>query len=95
MIGLLSNLIKSISSESEHQKKWNAIFGNDELKAILEWPKEKAQLVCKQSPSCSLSFLRKRDLDFNAKKKYTLILKSLANYLMIGELAWPQIWLIL
>jgi bacillithiol system protein YtxJ len=65
----LSNLIKTISSESGDQNiMWNTLSKSEEFQAILKRSIKTPQLIYKHSPSCSVSFLSKQDLDSSTEK---------------------------
>lgn len=49
-------------------KMWNSISDTNEIESIIEQSETRAQLIYKHSPSCSVSFLSKQDLDANLEK---------------------------
>lgn len=74
-------------SESENQNMWNKISDIDEFQSILKRSNERPQLIYKHSPSCSVSFLSKQDLDANGKKLTDLADLHIVNVIGQRELS--------
>lgn len=55
-------------SRAEIREMWNSISGNEDLQTILERSAKHPQLIYKHSPSCSVSFIAKQELDSNVQE---------------------------
>lgn len=66
---------------------WNKLSDIDEFQSILKRSNEKPQLIYKHSPSCSVSFLSKQDLDANTKKLAELADLHIVNVIGYRELS--------
>lgn len=73
--------------ESAGQNMWNKLSDIDEFQSILKQSKERPQLIYKHSPSCSVSFLSKQDLDANGKKLTDLADLHIVNVIGQRELS--------
>ena len=57
-----------MTTRAEIQHMWNRISDAEDFQSIVKKSVQKPQLIYKHSPSCSVSFLTKRDLDSNAQQ---------------------------
>lgn len=78
-MSFLANLFKTITSKAEIRQMWNRISDIDEIQIILERSAMHPQLIYKHSPSCSVSFLAKQELDSKVQE-----LSELADFHIIN-----------